>query len=115
MPTLSKGAFVAFLIAATTAIIDGVSYASEPLANQDETSLDAKLQNRALEMNMILQNTLEAQQADIEVLKRQLEEAHADGDDKKTRRAKRTDDERTVRLQQLDAGGRALVRHYTTI
>jgi hypothetical protein len=114
MSSLSKGAFVAFLLVATTAVIDGVSHASEPLAKQDELSLDAKLKNRALEMNLILQNTLEDQQVDNQVLKRQLKESQANGDNKKTRRAKQTDEERKGRMQ-LDADGRVLVRNCTII
>jgi hypothetical protein len=76
---------VAFLYVAT-ALVDGASYASEPLAKQGHTSADAEL-NRALldkqkEMNVIFQNTIEAQLSpdrEEDALKsRQFEEGETD-------------------------------------
>jgi hypothetical protein len=76
MYSLSKGDFVTFLLLAT-GFVDGASYAaSEPLAKKDDNSFDAKsnqgLFEKQKEVNLIMQNTIEGQQADNKDIKRKL-------------------------------------------
>jgi acetyltransferase-like isoleucine patch superfamily enzyme len=71
-----EGIFLAVLLV-SIAFVDGAFYANEPLAKNDESSVDyAKISRELVEkqrkMNLVFQNTIEAQQADNEDLKSRL-------------------------------------------
>jgi hypothetical protein len=92
MILISNRAFAAFLLAGAAAVAPGVNgaiFASEPLTLQDATDGNEALQRDLFdaqkELNLLLQNTIEEQQAEIQEIKSGLLD---EGERKSSRRRK---------------------------